>query len=105
MSETSNSSIRYRISYSEFVRSELEKLIARAKERGLESQVRAAAREMDRRLHVFPQFGDPLADLSLAPGELRIGTIPPLVLRYAIYDDKRVVIVTRPFATLPHSGL
>lgn len=105
MSETSNSPIPYRISYSEFVRNELMKLLARAKERGLDAQVRAAAREIDRRLRIFPQFGDLLADLSLAPGQLRIGTVPPLVVKYAVYDDMRLVIVTTPITPLSRSGL
>ena len=105
MSEASNSPIRYRVSYSEFVRTELVKLLTRAQERGIEAQVRAAAREIDRRLHIFPQFGDLLADLSFPSGESRIGTVSPLVLRYALYPEQRLVIVTTPFATLPHSGL
>ncbi len=105
MSETSDKSIPYWVSYSDIVRNELKKLIARAAERGLEAQVRAAARKMDQRLHIFPQFGDLLADLSLAPGQLRIATFPPLVVKYALYEDRRLVIVTTPIATLPHSGL
>jgi hypothetical protein len=105
VSETSNGPIRYRVSYSELVRTELEKLLTRAKERGLEAQVRAAAREIDRRLHIFPQFGDLLADLSFPSGESRIGTVPPLVVRYALYPEQRLVIVTIPIAPLPHSGL
>jgi hypothetical protein len=105
VSETTNSPLPYWVSYSERVRNELEKLIVRAIERGLGPQVLTAAREMDRLLHSDPLFGDPLTDLSLAPGQLRMGTIPPLVVKYAIYPDKRLVIVTIPIATLPHSGL
>ncbi len=105
MSETSNGSIRYQVVYSELVRIELKKLIVRAQKRGLGPQVLDAVREMDRRLHNQPRFGDPLADLSLAPGQLRIGTVSPLVVKYALYEDRRLVIVTIPIATLPHSGL
>jgi uncharacterized protein YaaR (DUF327 family) len=78
VSETSNGSIRYQVVYWEFVRNELKKLIARAKKRGLNAQVHTAVKEIDQRLHIFPQFGDLLADLSLAPGQLRMGTVPPL---------------------------
>lgn len=105
MSETSNDPIRYQVAYSEYVRNELRKLIARAKDRGLDAQVRAAAAKIDERLHVYPQFGDPLADLSLASGQSRILTIPPLVVHYALYEDQRLVTVTIPIAPLSHSGL
>ena len=104
VSETSDEPT-YQVSYSEFVRSELSKLLARAKERGLDVQAHAAARKMDRLLHIYPQFGDPLSDLSLQPGQLRMGTVPPLVVKYALYEDRRLVIVTTPIAPLPHSGL
>lgn len=105
MSETADAPVPYRVVYSGLVRDELTKLLARATERGLGFSVRAALQEIDRRLHVYPEFGDPLIDLSLAPGELRIGTVPPLVVRYALYRDKRLVIVTTPIAPLHHSGL
>ena|SRR6185437_4517355 len=101
----SNGSPPYQVAYSELVRNELEKLIARAEERGLGSQVRAAVRKLDHLLHIYPQFGEPLLDLSFVPGQLRIGTVPPLVARYAIYEEQRLVIVTIPISTLPHSGL
>jgi hypothetical protein len=105
VSESSDKPAPYRVSYTPFVRNELEKLIDRAKERDLEAQVRAAAKEIDRRLQIYPQYGDPLIDLSLAPGQIRSFTIPPLVVRYALYDDLRLVIVATPIATLPRSGL
>jgi endo-alpha-1,4-polygalactosaminidase (GH114 family) len=105
VSETSNDPIPYQVAYSEYVRNELKNLIARAEERGLGAQVRAAAREIEQRLRVYPQFGDPLADLSLASGQIRMGTVSPLVVRYALYEEMRLVTVTIPFATLPHSGL
>lgn len=105
MSESSDKPILYRVSYTDFVRNELANLIARAKERGLEAEVREAIRAIDFRLHTFPQFGDPVIDLSLASGQLRIGTVPPLVVKYALYEDLRLVLVTRPIATLPRSGL
>lgn len=105
MSETSNGPIRYRVCYSERVRNELKKLIARANERGLGSQVLDAVKEMDRRLSSEPLFGEPLIDLSLEPSQMRIGTVPPLVVRYAVYPEKRLVIVSIPIETLPRSGL
>jgi hypothetical protein len=105
VSETSNGPIPYRVVYSEHVRHELQELLARAKEQGLGPQVLAAASEIDRRLHIYPQFGQPLLDLSFVPGQLRIGVIPPLVVRYAIHEEQRLVIVATPLTLLPHSGL
>lgn len=105
MSETSNGPISYQVAYSEYVRNELKKLIARAKERGLDSQVRAAAREIDRHLHEYPQFGQPLRDLSIESSQLWVGVVPPLVVHYAIYEEERLVLVTIPIAPLSRSGL
>jgi hypothetical protein len=105
VSETSNGSIRYQVVYSEFVRNELKKLIARAEERGLGSQVRAAVRDIDRYLHEYPQFGQPLRDLALESSQQWVGVVSPLVVHYAIYEDRRLVTVTIPIAPLPHSGL
>jgi hypothetical protein len=105
VSETSNGPLSYRVVYSELVHDELEKLIAKAQERGLGSQVIAAAKKIDRLLHIYPQFGQPLLDLSSVPGQIWIGVIAPLVVRYAVYDEERLVIVTTPLAPLQHSGL
>jgi hypothetical protein len=54
---------------------------------------------------VYPQFGEPLADLTQEPGQVWIGTVAPLVVRYAIYDELRLVIVAVPVMPLPGSGL
>jgi hypothetical protein len=105
VSETSNDPVHYQVAYSEYVRNELRKLIARAEERGLGSQVSAAVREIDRHLHEYPQFGQPLRDLSIESSQQWVGLVSPLVVHYAIYEEQRLVIVSRPFATLPHSGL
>lgn len=105
MSETSEEPVRYQVSYSGFVLAELAKLLARAEERGLGLPLRAALRDMDHRLHIFPQFGDPLIDLSHPGGQILLGTVPPLVVRYALYREERLVIVTTPIAPLHHIGL
>jgi hypothetical protein len=105
MSETSNDPAHYQVAYSEHVRNELKQLIARAEARGLGSQVRAAVREIDRYLHEYPQFGQPLRDLSIESSQQWVGVVSPLVVHYAIYEEKRLVTVTVPIATLPHSGL
>lgn len=49
--------------------------------RGDGSAYLAAVREFDRRLRVYPQFGDPLLDLLHESGHLLIGVVPPLSMR------------------------
>lgn len=105
MSETANEPIPYQVAYSEYVRNELKKLIARAEERGFGSQVLTAVRELDRYLHEYPQFGQPLRDLSLESSQQWVGVVQPLVVHYAIYEDKRLVTVTKPISPLPNSGI
>jgi hypothetical protein len=105
MSEAPGSPLPYQVSYSERVRTELRELIARAEVRGLREQVVAAAREMDRRLRIYPQFGQPLRDLKLKPAQLWIGSVPPLVVHYFLHEERRLVMVLVPFDPLPGSGL
>jgi hypothetical protein len=65
----------------------------------------ASLRELDRRLRIYPQFGQPLWDLSVRPTRLWIGVVPPLVLHYILDEDQRRVMVIRPPIPLPHTGI
>jgi hypothetical protein len=96
---------RYRVSYSERVRIGIRKLATVATERGRGAEFLAALTEIDRRLHVYPQFGQPLRDLAIKPMQLWLGTIPPLVVHYVLNEEKRLVIVGVPLKPLPRSGL
>jgi hypothetical protein len=80
--------------YVEAVREVLRKFAAVARKGGTILEAIAAVRELDHRLHIYPQFGDPISDLTHEPGQVCLGTIPPLVARYAIYEERRLVIVT-----------
>ena len=51
-------------------------------------------KELDRLLHVYPQFGEPLMDLTQHSGQVYIGTVPPLMVRYAVLEEMRLVLVT-----------
>jgi hypothetical protein len=51
----------------------------------------AALKEFDRRLRLYPQFGDPLSDLEVGGGQLRLGIIRPLLMRYGVSEDLRIV--------------
>ena len=75
----------------------------RAMAQGLGQEYLAAAREIDCRLRIYPQFGEPLKDLQLKPSQLWIGSIWPIVVRYTVDDERRMVFVVAPFLLLPKS--
>jgi hypothetical protein len=93
----------YRVVYSERVRQRLLGLADTARERGDGEAFVAALKEFHRRLCVFPQFGDPLIDLTQEPGQVRIGIVRPLAMRYAVLDDRRFVMVGALPVLLPMS--
>jgi len=64
-----------------------------AKTRGIGEEYLTALREFDRRLHIYPQFGDPLNDLRDGAGQVRLGVVTPLAMRYVVREDKKLVIV------------
>jgi hypothetical protein len=64
-----------------------------------------ALQRIDYRLRVYPQFGQPLRDLSFAPAQIWIATVPPLVVRYVLHEELRLVMVVEPFVPLRGSGL
>ena len=64
MTEAAEAPVPYRVVYSERARESLRELVARARKRGLGRQVLDAAKEIDRRLRLYPQFGEPLMDLT-----------------------------------------
>jgi hypothetical protein len=57
----------YRVFYSERVKERLRALVVTARDRGDGEAFLAAFREFDRRLRVYPQFGDPQNDLAAEP--------------------------------------
>ena len=105
MSQPSDSPGRYRVIYSEHVRQELRRLGARANQRGLGQQFLDTLRQIDSRLSVYPQFGEPLRDLRTEGETLWVGTVSPLVVQYVIDKARRMVFVVFPLVPLPNSGL
>ena len=83
----------YEVSYSGRVRERILELADAARERGDGATFLAALQEFDRRLRVYPQFGDPLADLRQESGQLRIDVVPPLSMRYGVLEERRLVFV------------
>jgi hypothetical protein len=80
-------------------------LVARAAGLGMGQQVLAALDVIHERLQIYPQFGQPLLDLQHEQAQIWVATIPPLVVRYAIYESRREVWIVAPIQPLPGSGL
>jgi hypothetical protein len=74
-----------------------------ARERGDGEAFLAALKEFHRRLCVYPQFGEPLLDLTQESGQVWIGTVRPLAMRYGVFDNRRVVMVAALPVLLPKS--
>jgi hypothetical protein len=98
----------YETSYSGRVIDMLREMVARNPAHA--ANILAAVREIDRRLRIYPQFGEPLRDLSIPGAKLWIATVSPLVVHYILVESddsgrKRQVMVVRPFTALPHTGI
>lgn len=93
MSSSAVDPVPYQVVYSERVRQHLFALGRVARQRGDGEAFLAALSEFHRRLCIYPQFGDPLTDLKQEPGQVRIGIIRPLAMRYAVLDEKRLVAI------------
>jgi hypothetical protein len=91
----------YRVVYSEAVEQRLRELSDVSFARGDGQEFTSALKEFRNRLAVYPQFGDPLIDLTAEPGQIRNGIIPPLSLRYGVYDDRRLVLVVAMPVLMP----
>jgi hypothetical protein len=93
----------YQVIYSERVRNEVRRLIDLAATPDLAREILAAFKVIDQRLRVYPQFGEPLLDLH-EPGQIRIGTVGPVVMRYAVYEERRLVMVVALPEVLPSTS-
>src|SRR5688572_6496140 len=93
MSTAAPAPVPYQVVYAERVRRRLLALADVARERGDGEAFVAAVKEFHRRLCVYPQFGDPLIDLKQEPGQVWVGIVRPLSMRYAVLDDRRLVMV------------
>ena len=101
MSGPGDGPVPYRVSYSARARERLVELAAVARARGDGEAFVAALREFDHRLRVYPQFGDPLIDLLAEAGQVRLGAVPPLAMRYGVLEDRRQVLVAALPVLLP----
>jgi hypothetical protein len=104
VSEPTSEPAPYQVVYSEVVRNEVRMLIADAASPEEARTIMAAFKEFDRRLRLYPQFGEPLLDLTHEAGRMWLGTVAPVGMRYAVFEDMRLVMVTIPPRLLPASG-
>ena len=104
-SDPEDSYTPYRVSYSGRVHDELGKLAERARAGGQGQSFVAAVKEIDRRLRIYPQFGQPLYDLNREPLQVWVGVVPPLVVRYILDEERREVTVAEPILPLSNSGI
>jgi hypothetical protein len=95
--------ILYRVGYSERVRQRFLVMADTARERGDGEPFLAALKEFHRRLCIYPQFGEPLTDLTQEAGQIWLGIIRPLSMRYVVFDERRVVAVASLPVLLPKS--
>jgi hypothetical protein len=103
VSEAASEPVPYRVVYSERVRQRLLALVDVARQRGDAEAFLAAVKEFHRRLGLYPQFGEPLIDLTQESGQVWLGTVRPLAMRYGVFDERRVVMVTEIPVLLPKS--
>src|SRR5262249_24992924 len=103
VSTAASGPVPYRVVYSERVRQRLLALADVARERGDGDAFVAAVKEFHRRLCLYPQFGEPLLDLTQELGQVWIGTVRPLAMRYGVLEEKRLVMVAALPVLLPKS--
>jgi hypothetical protein len=103
VSTAASEPVPYRVVYSERVRQRLLALADVARERGDGEAFVAAVKEIHRRLCLYPQFGEPLLDLRQEAGQVWLGIIRPLSMRYGVLDDRRIVMVSELPVLLPKS--
>jgi hypothetical protein len=97
--------VPYRVVYSGLVLATLRDFAARAKAAGKAEELSAALKELERRLRIYPQFGEPFFDLKQEPGQIYEATVPPVVVRYAVFEERRLVFVGAPPRLLPNAGI
>ena len=103
MSDADDPPIRYSVSCSRRVTDEFRRLLAQASERGMKTKLQSALAEINRRLAIYPQFGQPISDLNKKPLQIWIGVVAPLVVRYVLDDDNKRIFVGTPMQLLPKS--
>jgi hypothetical protein len=95
--ETNQTPTRYRVSISDRTSDRIIELARKAKLRGDGADFAASLLDFYDRLKVYPQFGDPIIDLLSEVGQVRVGIVRPIAMRYAVLEERKLVFV----ASLP----
>jgi hypothetical protein len=93
--------IPYALSYTPHVRQAFAALLQGLTDRELAARVKEAAKVIEYRLRIYPQFGDPLRDFSTGNLTQWQGIVPPLIVRYVIDEERRLVMVGEPIRLMP----
>lgn len=104
MTDLPESIVPYLVSYSGVFNTTIRAFILRATAAGYRETLFAALKRLERLLHIYPQFGEPLFDLKQEPGQIYHATVSPLVVRYAVFEERRLVVVLAPPKLLPNAG-
>jgi hypothetical protein len=99
--EASEPPLPYRPAYSEAVKQRLREMSDMAFARGDGPAFTVALKEFDRLLRLYPQFGDPLIDLTGESGVIYNSIIRPLSMRYGVYEERRLILVVAMPVLLP----
>lgn len=83
--------VPYQVVYSDAVKQRLRELSEVAIARGDGPEFLAALKAFVARLPVYPQFGDPIFDLTEKEGQIRLGIIRPLAMRYGVVEETRQI--------------
>src|SRR5262249_52986841 len=86
----------YRVVYPATVRAQTSRLLRRARAAGIESVVAAAVRTINDRLRTDPlTFGEARYHLAAMRLAVRVAICRPLVVHYAVHEEKPLVFVQR----------
>src|SRR5262249_48151802 len=84
----------YKVSSSKRVNDAFRALHRRAWELGLEAKFLSAAKTIVARLCSDPlDFGEPRYTYRRAKAQVRIGSVSPLIVHYAVHEQERVVFI------------
>jgi hypothetical protein len=101
VSQKSDAAPPFRVIYSELCREHTRQLLELAQSKGQFAEVAKAIQEINTRLEWIPMdFGEPLWDFLELGIQERLGTVPPLVVRFGVDETRRLVYVSLPFKTL-----
>jgi hypothetical protein len=96
MDRSSNGDPYYGVHCSKATLDSIKLLHNKASDLDIGEQFVDAIRTINERLRYEPiRFGEPLYHLPTKEGLVCLGSVAPLAVRYAVYEDKRLVFILR----------